>query len=291
MVMNTRRAKSGSDPESDWYRIRIQGHLDPRWSSWFGALALTHDTDGTTLLRGHVTDQAALHGLLTKVRDMGLPLISVTSQCRSFRNVTVTRIARNTVQPTWSDSSHNSPHGGSPMSPTEEPKVRLVLLDGDVLELLVRGNYEAAGRDLHYPIPAAFAEDAWLWRLRLEDLRAAPESHEWLVRAIVSPGRGIVGHAGFHGPPNASGEATVSYSVIPSERGRGFAKAALRELLGLAANGGARAAVATISPGNSASLAVIQAFDFEPRGDQRDDDDEVELIFVCPLPAKHPGHP
>lgn len=62
----------------DWYQIRIQGHLDQRWASWFDGLALTHDKDGTTLLQGHVADQAALHGLLTKVRDMGLPLVSVT---------------------------------------------------------------------------------------------------------------------------------------------------------------------------------------------------------------------
>ena len=78
--MNTRPATPASGREDDWYRIRIQGHLDQRWSFWFGGLALTHDADGTTLLQGHVTDQAALHGLLTKVRDMGLPLVSVTRE-------------------------------------------------------------------------------------------------------------------------------------------------------------------------------------------------------------------
>ena len=57
---------------------RIQGHLDRRWAAWFDGLSLTHDPDGTTLLEGRVADQAALHGLLTKVRDMGLPLVSVT---------------------------------------------------------------------------------------------------------------------------------------------------------------------------------------------------------------------
>ncbi len=60
-----------------WCRIRIHGHLDPRWSSWFDGMALTHDPDGSTLLEGRVADQAALHGLLGKIRDMGLPLISV----------------------------------------------------------------------------------------------------------------------------------------------------------------------------------------------------------------------
>ena len=64
--MSTRHATSGSGREDDCYRIRIQGHLDQRWTSWFDGLALTHDADGTTLLQGHVADQAALHGLLTQ---------------------------------------------------------------------------------------------------------------------------------------------------------------------------------------------------------------------------------
>jgi hypothetical protein len=59
------------------YEIRLQGHLDARWAAWFDGLTLIHGTDGTTLLRGAVADQAALHGLLQKTRDLGLPLISV----------------------------------------------------------------------------------------------------------------------------------------------------------------------------------------------------------------------
>jgi len=73
----TSSAPAGS-PGPGWYRIRIQGHLDQRWTSWFDGLALTHDPDGTTVLQGPVADQAALHGLLGKVRDMGLPLVSVS---------------------------------------------------------------------------------------------------------------------------------------------------------------------------------------------------------------------
>jgi hypothetical protein len=61
------------------YTLRVEGHLDPRWSTWFGSLALTFERDGTTTLRGVVTDQAELHGLLAKVRDLGLTLISVTA--------------------------------------------------------------------------------------------------------------------------------------------------------------------------------------------------------------------
>jgi hypothetical protein len=62
----------------DWYEIRIQGRLGARWSTWLDGLDLSHPNDGTTVLRGPVTDQAALHGLLHKVRDLGLPLLSVT---------------------------------------------------------------------------------------------------------------------------------------------------------------------------------------------------------------------
>ena len=60
------------------YEIRLKGHLDARWAAWFDGLALTHDSDGTTIIHGPVTDQAALYGLLQKTRDLGLPLISVT---------------------------------------------------------------------------------------------------------------------------------------------------------------------------------------------------------------------
>jgi len=59
------------------YQIRVEGHLDRRWSGWFNDLRLTHHSDGTTILTGPVADQAALHGLLVKVRDLNLTLISV----------------------------------------------------------------------------------------------------------------------------------------------------------------------------------------------------------------------
>jgi hypothetical protein len=59
------------------YELRIAGHLDEHWSAWFGGLTLTHTDEGTTILRGPVTDQAELHGLLAKVRDLGATLVSV----------------------------------------------------------------------------------------------------------------------------------------------------------------------------------------------------------------------
>jgi hypothetical protein len=59
------------------YEIRLKGHLDDRWAAWFGGLTITLEEDGDTLLSGTVVDQAALHGLLKKVRDLGMPLLSV----------------------------------------------------------------------------------------------------------------------------------------------------------------------------------------------------------------------
>ena len=59
------------------YELRVQGVLDPRWSAWFEGLRVTSEQAGQTILAGPVADQAALHGLLAKVRDLGLPLLSV----------------------------------------------------------------------------------------------------------------------------------------------------------------------------------------------------------------------
>ena len=60
------------------YAIRVHGRLGPRWSAWFDGLDISSADDGTTTIQGPVLDQAALHGLLQKVRDVGLPILSVT---------------------------------------------------------------------------------------------------------------------------------------------------------------------------------------------------------------------
>ena len=59
------------------YEIRIKGQLGPQWTDWFEGVTITLDDNGDTLLTGQVVDQAALHGLLRKVRDLGMPLVSV----------------------------------------------------------------------------------------------------------------------------------------------------------------------------------------------------------------------
>jgi len=75
--MSETHASTKDHHESGLYEIRVKGHLDDRWAAWFEGLTITLEEDGDTLLTGPVIDQAALHGLLRKVRDLGMPLVSV----------------------------------------------------------------------------------------------------------------------------------------------------------------------------------------------------------------------
>ena len=110
--MSETHGTSGRPHEAGRYEIRLQGHLDARWSDWFDGLTLTRESDGTTLLEGPVVDQAALHGLLQKVRDTGLPLVSVTPR-RPDLHPTLT------APPTQQGDRHD--HHPRPPRPTPAP--------------------------------------------------------------------------------------------------------------------------------------------------------------------------
>ena len=73
----TRAPTAGADPVTE-YEICVAGRLSPRWSTWFDGLDVADGPDGSTVIRGPVVDQAALHGLIQKLRDVGVPLISLT---------------------------------------------------------------------------------------------------------------------------------------------------------------------------------------------------------------------
>lgn len=75
--MNGEKEANNGYRTPELYEIRLKGHLNDRWADWFEGFSFIRESDGTTILSGAVADQAALHGLLRKVRDLGLPLISV----------------------------------------------------------------------------------------------------------------------------------------------------------------------------------------------------------------------
>lgn len=75
--MDERRGSTAHRHEATRYEIRLKGRLDSSWADWLGGMSLTHASDGTTVVAGPVADQAALHGLLQKLRDIGVTLISV----------------------------------------------------------------------------------------------------------------------------------------------------------------------------------------------------------------------
>ncbi|HEX2756385.1 MAG TPA: hypothetical protein VHM48_13025 [Candidatus Limnocylindrales bacterium] len=75
--MTDQRTPTPDRPEAGRYEIRLTGHLDAHWTTWFDGLSVSREVDGTTVISGPIADQSALHGVLQRVRDLGLPLVSV----------------------------------------------------------------------------------------------------------------------------------------------------------------------------------------------------------------------
>ena len=90
----------------------------------------------------------------------------------------------------------------------------------------------------------------------------------------------VVGHCGFHGPPATVGRAEIGYTVFSAFRGRGYAQEAAAALVRWAFEQGEREVFATVSPTNAPSLAIVRALGFEEVGEQIDDVDGLELVFV-----------
>ncbi|OIQ92044.1 acetyltransferase (GNAT) family protein [mine drainage metagenome] len=169
------------------------------------------------------------------------------------------------------------------------PVVRLVRLSPDTLSALLDGDLDRARELAGIGITEYFSSSSmhWLWRLRLGQIAADPSSLPWLVRAGVDEATAeVVGHAGFHGPPDAQGMVEVGYSVDPRLRRRGYARAMLRALIAEARSAVEVTTVrASISPTNAGSLATIAGCGFERVGEQWDEYDGLELVFELRLPC------
>ena len=161
------------------------------------------------------------------------------------------------------------------------PKIRFVLLSPETMTALIDGDLAAAGRLAGVALSEFMLAEEWLWRIRRDQIAGDPASADWVARAVVDEESGqVVGHGGFHGPPDGDGTVEVAYSVDPRFRRRGYAKAILAALLRRADEDPSVCSVrASIRPDNVGSLATINGFGFRKVGEQWDPEDGLEFVF------------
>jgi len=164
-------------------------------------------------------------------------------------------------------------------------RLTLVLLTPPLLRAVANGDLAHVERQLDAAVGAGW-EDGVPAARRLKQLAADPSEQPWLVRAIVaSTPRRVVGSVGFHAPPDDQGRVEIGYDVVADERRKGYARESIHALLDWAwATGSARTCVASVSPQNAPSLALVRSFGFQHVGEEIDEIDGLEWVFERPLP-------
>lgn len=169
-------------------------------------------------------------------------------------------------------------------TPAIAPGVELRPIPVDALRALLAGDLARAGDLVGAQMPAFFATEDWLWGLHLSQIETDPDSARWYVRAAVTDAGVVVGHAGFHGPPDPDGMVEIGYAVDPDLRGRGYGHAIVDALVAEAARDPAvRMVRASVSPTNTPSLALVRRAGFVQVGERWDDKDGLELVFEQPV--------
>lgn len=164
-------------------------------------------------------------------------------------------------------------------------RLQLVSLTPSLLRAVARGDLAEVQRQLDAPMGSGWEEGVPAAH-RLQQLAADPSEQPWLVRAMfASEPRRVVGSIGFHAPPDAHGRVEIGYDVVAAERRKGYAREAIHALLDWAwATGRVRVCVASVSPDNAASLALVRRFGFRHVGEQIDEVDGLEWVFERSLP-------
>lgn len=160
--------------------------------------------------------------------------------------------------------------------------IRFLKLSPTVLAALIDGDLDAASAAAGHRLSPFLIEENWLWEIRLGDIRRNPEAADWIAAAVIAEPDGVVvGHGGFHGPPDRDGVVEVAYTVAPEYRLRGYAKAMLAQLLARADGDPRITAVrASIRPDNIGSKKVIAGFGFRKIGEQWDREDGLEDVYL-----------
>ena len=158
----------------------------------------------------------------------------------------------------------------------------LVLLTPAILEALLAGDDETAASALGaaFPQPGWANEAPYVLRMRLDQLRADPSCAPWLLRAIVAPDRTMIGHAGFHGPPDEDGAVELGYTVFEAFRRQGYASEAATCLMRWAEREqGIHRFRLSVGEANAPSLAMAAKLGFVRTGEQMDEIDGLEYVF------------
>jgi RimJ/RimL family protein N-acetyltransferase len=174
----------------------------------------------------------------------------------------------------------------SESSPIVTPRLRLELLLAETLGLLLTGDTKGAesvqGLDLTGPFLQSL-DDRFLTN-QLERMRSRPSGRSWCIRAIVrDEDDTVIGHSGFHGPPEDVGRAEIGYNILEPYRRNGYATEAVQSLVDWARRDGERVVYASISPSNFASIGVATKLGFRHTGVHRDEIDDEVYVFELDL--------
>jgi len=169
------------------------------------------------------------------------------------------------------------------------PQVRIVHLSQPAHAAIAEGDLDEANRLSPVRLTPIFVTESFrsTFGIRAKQLLERPEDEPWVTGIIWDEDLGVaVGKAGFHGGPDADGMVEVGYEVDPAYRRRGYARAALQDLLDRAiASPDVRVLRASISPDNEPSLNLVASFGLERSGEQWDEEDGLEWIFEVPTPG------
>ena len=171
-------------------------------------------------------------------------------------------------------------------------RLELILLSPQAIEALLANRRADAEHELDAAIPEGWPDehDGRFLRYRLKQVEREPQAEPWLVRAVIlrEPVRTMIGHAGFHGPPGTNGKkdpeaVELGYTIFEPHRGHGYATEAAQALMDWASERGIPRFIASVSPTNAPSLAIVNKLGFVQTGEQWDEEDGLELVFELPV--------